>query len=100
MSRDPGRSEPFATLVPKTDENLRALTDCYSSDLALPALACLYLRAGKYMPTLAKTRGAFIGLCDEQGFRVASTVATHIGFTAGDEFDMESPPPTVTGAVR
>jgi hypothetical protein len=82
--RDPGRTEPFVTLLPATEENCATLTDCFGPlwKMALPAL---YIRAGKYMPKLAKDRGAYLGLCDERGYRVAdNTKATHIGITAGD----------------
>lgn len=94
--RDPGRSEPFVTLLPATEENCRLLTDCFTSQAKF-ALAALYLRSGKYMPEIAKKRGAYLGLCDARGYRVEdNTTATHIGITAGDDEHMEplpSPPP-------
>lgn len=90
MTRDPGRSEPFVTLVPATADNKRTFVDCYTSGLVQIATAALYLRAGKYMPNLAKWRGVFIGFCDSNGMRADESVATHIGFTAGDSEEMEA----------
>ena len=89
MLRIPGRSEPFVTLLPATEENRRVLTDCFGP-MAQVALASLYLRSGRYMPALAKARGVYLGLCDAVGMRVEDNrTATHIGITAGDADVME-----------
>lgn len=90
--RRPGYTEPYVTLVPATEANCRTLADCFGP-LVRPALTSMYLQSGKYQPDLAKKRGAFIGLCDEAGFRCAdNATATHIGFMAGDHEEMEPTP--------
>ena len=89
LTRKPGVTEPYVTLLPATEGNCRTLTDCFGP-MAPAALAALYLRAGKYMPELAKRKGAYIGLCDEAGLCCPDkTKVTHIGITAGDDDEME-----------
>lgn len=89
LTRKPGVTEPYVTLLPATEGNCATLLDAFGP-MAPAALAALYLRAGKYMPDLAKRRGAYIGLCDEAGLRCPdNTQATHIGITAGDDDEME-----------
>lgn len=94
--RNPGTSEPYVTLVPLDESTGRLYADCFTSH-ARAALPALYLRAGKYIPPLAKTRGAYIGRCNAEGYRVDAD-ATHIGFTAGSAGEIE-PLPTVTPAA-
>jgi hypothetical protein len=99
MSRIPGETEPYVTRLPRTEKTERMLRDTFVGSLARPSLCALYLNAGKYMPDLAKKRGAFIGLCDATGMKAGSETATHIGFTAGDLVEMEPlpAPAEVTG---
>jgi len=87
IKRIPGVTEPYKHVG--TREKLESALVWFMAYPTRAQLSRLHLCAGARCSDLAKKRGIFHGLCDERGMKAEPKVATHVGFTAGDEEEME-----------